>query len=347
MLEVLSFDDVLLAPRLTTIDSRSDLNTKVKFLGLNLDIPILSANMASVTGPEMVEAMASMGALGIYHRMNTPEEVEKFIHEKKNKMASPFYGLSFGIGDDWKERVGQAHHHNVSVCCLDVAHAHSRKVGEIVKEYWNYTDTPLIVGNIATPNAFSFIADCTPKECWSKLALKVGIGGGSLCTTRIQTGHGIPTFHSIWDISNFRDSYYKQIQIVGDGGIKNSGDIVKAIAAGANVVMLGSLLAGTDQAPGEVIVDNRGSKFKIYRGSASFGDKRSRGEKTRNIEGTESLIPYKGDVKKILTSLQEGILSGLSYSGKMSLDELVMDGKKSFVRITNGGLRESHPHGIL
>jgi IMP dehydrogenase len=345
--QALSFDDVLLIPNRTEIDSRSDLNTKVKFLGYDLEMPILSANMASVTGKEMILAMAGMGNMAIFHRMNTVTDVGQLINYSINRMASRFFGVSFGIGDDWIARVEQARDNNVAMCCLDVAHAHSRKVGEVIKEYWQITDTPLIVGNVATAGGFHFIVSKTPEKYYDRLAVKVGIGGGSLCTTRIQTGHGIPTLQSVLDVSVMRNERFPDVQIVADGGIKNSGDIVKSLAAGADVVMLGSLLAGTDQAPGEVIIGNNGSKFKIYRGSASFGDKRSRGAETRNIEGSESLIPYKGDVCKILRSLQDGILSGLSYSGWDSVSELTSEGNGSFIQITNSGYRESLPHGIL
>lgn len=346
----LSFDDVLLVPSKTNINSRNDLNTKVNFLGMELQSPIIPANMSSVTGKDMIFSMASMGNIGIFHRMNTLREVGQLINDTKNKMTSAHFGISFGIGDDWIARVEQANAGKVKLCCLDVAHAHSKRVGEVIEEYWKITDIPLIVGNIATVNAFRFVCLKTPEHYRNRLAVKVGIGGGSLCTTRIQTGHGMPTIQSILDISEYKNTQrlneqMDKIQIVADGGIKNSGDIVKSIAAGADVVMLGNLLAGTDQAPGEVIIDNRGSKFKIYRGSASFGDKRSRGEETRNIEGAESLIPYRGDVLKIMRSLEEGILSGLSYSGYESLKELC--GSKGFIQITNNGYRESQPHGLL
>jgi IMP dehydrogenase len=340
--ESLSFDDVLLVPQKTSIRSRSDLNTKVKFLGLDLETPIISANMSSVTGPDMLRVMQGHG-LGILHRMNTIKDIETI-----DGLTMLNSGISFGIGEDWIDRVEQAKKLSVKVCCLDVAHAHSDRVGEVIKAYWEICQIPLIVGNIATPRALEFISLCTPKQHHNKLAVKVGIGGGSLCTTRIQTGFGIPTLQSVYDVSYCRNVKYPEIQIVADGGIKNSGDIVKSIAAGADVVMIGSLLAGTDQAPGEVILSNSGSKYKIYRGSASFGDKQKRGEQTRNIEGTESLVPYKGDAVKVLKSLKDGILSGLSYSGYNSLRELRDADKRTlFTQITNSGYRESLPHGVL
>jgi IMP dehydrogenase len=171
------------------------------------------------------------------------------------------------------------------------------------------------------------------------VAFKASIGGGSLCTTRIMTGYGIPTLQAIWDIN---EAHGHAISIIGDGGIKNSGDIVKSLAAGADAVMLGNLLAGTDEAPGNII-KAKDLLYKVYRGSASFGDKALRGEETRNVEGDEALVPYKGSVKRVIAGLLDGVRSGFSYGGAASIHEL--QAHAEFVEISAHGFQESLAHG--
>lgn len=160
----------------------------------------------------------------------------------------------------------------------------------------------------------------------------------SLCTTRVMTGCGIPTLQSVMDVQSV---VYDTMDIIADGGIRNSGDIVKSLAAGANAVMLGSIFAGTKEAPGDVILGPDGKKYKVYRGSASFGDKKTRGEETRNIEGTETLVEYKGSISDIIPDLLDGIRSGFSYLGNQDNTDYI-----KFVHITNNGLNESKPHGV-
>ena len=230
-----------------------------------------------------------------------------------------------------------------NIVCLDVAHADSNRVLELLQSYFkDYGDYPLIIGNIAAADAARRLKDAIPERYYGSVALKVGIGGGSLCTTRIKTGFGMPTLQSVADV---REVTAGLPDIIADGGIASSGDIVKSLVAGANAVMLGSLLAGTEEAPGELIRDDHGTLMKQYRGSASFSDKLKRGEATRNVEGESTLVPYRGKVADVIGDLLDGIRSGLSYGGSADIQGLQEN--VEFAEITTHGYRESLPHGKL
>lgn len=339
--KVHSFDDVLLVPKYSIIHSRKDINLKTSISGVELGIPIISANMSSVTDVEMCLTLGQLGGLGILHRMM---DIKTMISSLKEIPEDIKVGFSFGVGEDWYYRLEAGIEYGGNIACLDVAHAHHIKVKEILKKiasskvFYNF---PIIVGNIATESAATDIM-CwytenhilEPEKALQKLTLKVGIGGGSLCTTRIMTGCGIPTLQSILDIAPS-----VSCDIIADGGIKNSGDIVKCLAAGSNAVMLGSLLSGTKESPGDIILGRDGNKYKVYRGSASFGDKKVRGETTKNIEGVETLVEYKGSVVDIINNLTDGIRSGYSYLGGDLTD-------CEFVEISGSGFKESTPHGV-
>jgi IMP dehydrogenase len=227
------------------------------------------------------------------------------------------------------------------IVCLDVAHADSNRVLELLTTYFaDYGDYPLIVGNIATGGAARRLKAAIPAKRYGSTAFKVGIGGGSLCTTRIKTGFGIPTLQSVADV---RDETCGTPAIIADGGISSSGDVVKSLVAGADAVMLGNLLAGTEEAPGDLIRGEHGILMKQYRGSASISDKQKRGEPTRNVEGESTLVPYRGKAADVISDLLDGIRSGLSYGGSSSIRELQEN--VEFVEITTHGYRESLPHG--
>ncbi len=251
-------------------------------------------------------------------------------------------GFSIGIGPDWKDRM-EACRQYADIACLDVAHADSNRVLELLKWYFeDYPDYPLIIGNIATADGARRLKEAIPEGRHEITALKVGIGGGSLCTTRIKTGFGVPTLQSVADVRGVTNGLP---DIIADGGISSSGDIVKSLVAGANAVMLGSLLAGTEEAPGELIRGEYGTLMKQYRGSASFSDKQKRGEATRNVEGESTLVPYRGKVADVISDLLDGIRSGLSYGGSSNIREL--QDSVEFAEITTHGYRESLPHGKL
>jgi IMP dehydrogenase len=340
----LSFNDVLLVPRHTPVFSRSDVDLSTKIAGVRLGIPIVAANMSSVCGSEMAIALGQMGGLGIIHRMCSVEEEREMLRQVSTaRTASELHvGFSFGVGPDWRNRM-EACRPLAEVACLDVAHADSNRVLDLLQSYFaGYGGYPLIIGNIATAEAARRLKDAIPEKYRETTALKVGIGGGSLCTTRIKTGFGMPTLQSVADV---REVTHGLPDIIADGGITSSGDIVKSLVAGANAVMLGSLLAGTEEAPGELIRGDHAILMKQYRGSASFSDKQKRGEATRNVEGESTLVPYRGKVADVVTDLLDGVRSGLSYGGSSNIREL--QESVEFVEITTHGYRESLPHGKM
>jgi IMP dehydrogenase len=332
-----SFDDVMLVPRYSVMNSRADADLSTSVAGVPLRIPIIAANMSSVCEETMGIAMGEVGGLGIIHRMCSVERqlyMVKTVHD-----AGQPVGFSVGVGPDWRDRMDACHRY-ASIVCLDVAHGHHLRVVELLAEYFRtYQDYPIIVGQIATAEAAGMFIEGIPEKYHRCVAFKASIGGGSLCTTRIMTGYGVPTLQAISDIN---EAHGHAISIIGDGGIKNSGDIVKSLAAGADAVMLGNLLAGTDEAPGNII-KAKDLLYKVYRGSASFGDKALRGEETRNVEGEEALVPYKGSVKRVVTGLLDGVRSGFSYGGASSIHEL--QAHAEFVEISAHGFAESLAHG--
>ena len=358
-----SFDDVMLIPRYSTLDSRSDADLSTTIASIKLKIPIIAANMSSVCGAEMASALGKLGGLGIIHRMCSVEEQAHIVvkaagyslgADLDSEGAYPI-GFSIGVGDDWRDRM-EACRNYAHIVCLDIAHAHHERVVKLLKEYYaTYKDYPIIIGQVATPEAVKLLISTIPNIKYLRTtAFKTSIGGGSLCTTRIKTGFGIPTFQAVVDIRNMSvGSHFPFVErgltLIADGGIKNAGDIVKSLGAGAHAVMVGNLLAGTDEAPGEMIIQyNRafgdaGQKYKLYRGSASFSDKVQRGEEPKHIEGEETLVPYKGPVAGVISSLVDGIRSGFSYGGAHTLQDLHENAE--FVEITPLGFAESLPHG--
>ena len=324
----LCFDDVLLVPKFFKGESRKDVDISTSISGVNLKLPIISANMPGVTGAEMIELMHSVGGLGILDRM-IPFQDQFLI--LKSLPKNTLKGASVGIDGGWYDHAAALIYNGANIICIDVAHAAQKKTKSVIEEFVkNFPGFPLIVGN------YSNTKFCPPCGFYTA---KIGIGGGSVCTTRIETGCGLPTLQSILDCDGVRD-------IIADGGIKSSGDIVKSLAAGANAVMIGSLLAGTDEAPGQILKDGRtGQKYKVYRGNASFGTKKESGQEVKHIEGTEALVPYKGSAVDVLSKLEAGIRSGMSYCGALNLRELKNNAE--FVKISAAGMRESNPHGVL
>lgn len=329
----LSFDDVLLVPRHYPGKSRKDVDLTTHVAGLKLRLPIISANMPGVTGFAMAKVMAEMGGLGIIDRIVDHDFVD--FSNWKDENPTLLIGASIGIDINCIGRAQRLIQCGVDLICIDVAHADQKQTYDVVQNFRKkFPSFPLMIGNIAQPEMIENLR--APNT-----AFKVGIGGGSVCTTRIQTGCGMPTLQSVLDCRLPNKAF---IHIVADGGIKNSGDIVKSLAAGADAVMIGSLLAGTDEAPGQLINAN-GKTYKVYRGSASAGAKAGAGLTSEFIEGAETLVPAKGNAMKVLKSLEDGIRSGMSYCGSMSLQELKL--YSEFVRITPAGFRESQPHGAL
>lgn len=335
-----SFDDVMLVPRLSHLNTRSEADLSTVVAGIPLGIPIIAANMSSVCEADMAMALGKLGGLGIIHRMCSVEDQAKMVRQASDTQGPDYpLGFSIGVGDDWRERM-DACRNEADIVCLDIAHAHHSRVIEMLDKYFGiYKNYPIIIGQVGTATAvLDLLRSKHVEKHLPTIAFKTSIGGGSLCTTRIKTGFGVPTLQAIMDIH----TDFPEVCIIGDGGIKESGDIVKSLAAGASAVMLGNLLAGTDEAPGKII-KSKDQLFKVYRGSASFGDKALRGEETRNVEGEETLVPYKGSAGRVVENLLDGVRSGFSYGGAKTINEL--QDAVQFIEISSHGYQESIAHG--
>ena len=332
MNKTFSFGDVLLVPQYSEIISRKEVDLSCKVSkDVTVEIPIISSPMDTVTGVEMAVAMSQAGGLGILHRYNSPLEQQKMAKEALQE--GKYVAAAIGVTGDYVERATLLIKSGVQILCLDIAHGHHtlmRHALSVLRNTFGH-QIHLMAGNVATLEGFNDLSD------WGADSIRVGIGGGSICSTRIQTGHGVPTFQSIVDCS-FSD---RDTLLIADGGIKNSGDITKALAAGADLVMVGSLLAGTDQSPGEVISRN-GEKFKAYRGMASKEAQIEWRGHFASIEGVSSAVPCKGDVSRVLKELETGIRSGLSYTGANNISEL--QSKSKFIEQTQAGQLESSAH---
>ena len=344
--EALTFDDVTLAPSYSEI-LPSETNTSIKLSKyLSLKIPIMSSAMDTVTEAKMAIAVGEKGGIGVIHRNLS---VKKQIQEiRKIKSKNLLVGAAVGANSDEHKRAEQILKENLDLIVVDTAHAHSKKVSNIIKKIIKIKPkkTALCAGNIATKEAAKFLI---------KLGvdiIKVGIGPGSICTTRLVAGIGVPQLSAILNVrKGLKNS---RVSIIADGGIKFSGDIAKALAAGADAVMVGSLFAGTDQAPGKIIKKN-GKYFKSFRGMGSIGamNKGSADRyfqtKQKNAskyvpEGVEGFVKYKGKVDKIIYQLVGGLKSSMGYLGSKNIVDLRK--KPKFYKITKAGFYESMVHSI-
>jgi IMP dehydrogenase len=353
----LTFDDVLLLPaKSSVLPGETAVGTRLT-AKITLNLPLLSAAMDTVTGAPLAIAMAREGGLGIIHRAMPAREQALEVAKVKKASAGNYpracldkagrlrVGAAIGAGPDAVERAGVLAAAGADVIALDTAHGHSAAVLKTLKAVKRRFKVEVIAGNVAT---YEGAADLIKAGAD---AVKVGIGPGSICTTRIVSGVGVPQLTAIMDCA--RAAAKKNVPVIADGGIKFSGDITKALAAGASCVMLGTLLAGTDEAPGKVIV-YQGRKYKAYRGMGSVGAMEAGSkdrygqqgvEKKKLVpEGVEGRVPYKGPLGAILHQLTGGLRAGLGYCGCKDLEELRK--KSRFIRISNAGLRESHVHDV-
>lgn len=358
----LTFDDVLLIPAEShVLPNEVKLDTKLA-PNLQLHIPLISAGMDTVTEGNMAIAMAENGGLGVIHKNLSIEAQVEEVKKAKGKTVDPnlphpavdnqgrlLAAAAVGVTSDTFERAEILLEAGADAIVIDTAHGHSagvlRKIKEIREHFSNAT---LIAGNVATGEGTAALFDAGVD------VVKVGIGPGSICTTRIVAGVGVPQITAIYDAASVAQKYGKKI--IADGGIKYSGDVVKALAAGGNAVMLGSMFSGTTEAPGTIFT-NEGKQFKSYRGMGSVGAmSQQHGSSDRYFqggvneanklvpEGVEALVPYKGDVSNIIYQIDGGLRAGMGYVGAGTIEELIENSQ--FVQITNAGLRESHPHDV-
>lgn len=334
MKQTYSFDDVLMVPKYSDITSRSEVDL-ANDLGNNITLrcPIISSPMDTVTGASMATTLAHAGGLGIIHRYNSIEEQAREVYDAYTSGAS-HVGAAIGMSGDFFERAMTVVDSGANVLCVDVAHGHhammKTALTRLRKKFGD--DVHIMAGNVATLEAFEDLSR------WGANSIRVGIGGGSICSTRIVTGHGVPTFQSVLECS---DTSY-DTKIIADGGIKTTGDMVKALAAGADFVMVGSMLAGTDDTPGEVFANEKGERFKEYRGMASKEAQRSWRGKSSTAEGVATIVPYRGPTSDILEDITGGIRSGLSYTGVRHIKELQSRGH--FILQSSAAQLESNTH---
>jgi IMP dehydrogenase len=301
----LTYDDISLVPtEISEIKSRTNANTKAQFLGIDFGLPVMSSPMDSVTGIDMALELDDLHCLGIVNRFDTS------LSEISGKdMAADIKAVSIALNtpeDVIDNLAGKG-----LIMCIDTANASNLAVLEKCEQIKKKHDVKVILGNIANGKTLKQLADAGAD------AIRIGIGGGSVCTTSIQTGIGIGQVSSILDVYFAREKLGLDIELIADGGIKGPGDIAKAIALGADAVMLGRMLAGTKETPGEVIKYND-QLWKKYRGSASFGVKM----KNEFIEGEETMVPYKGPVKNVIDGISDGLRSSMSYMNCKSVDDL-------------------------
>ena len=359
--EGFTFDDVLLIPAEShVLPNEVDLSTQLA-PNLKLNVPFLSASMDSVTETKMATTMDRNGGLGVIHKNMSADDQAKMVAAVKaiENDASQYpnaavdannhllVAAAVGVTSDTFDRASALLNAGADAIIIDTAHGHSagvlRKVAEIRHQL---PDATLIAGNVATGEGTRALFEAGVD------VVKVGIGPGSICTTRVVAGVGVPQLTAIYDAAQVAREFGKPI--IADGGMKYSGDIVKALAAGGNAVMFGSMFSGTDEAPGDIIEDG-GKKYKTYRGMGSLASM-SHGSADRYFqggvneanklvpEGIEARVEYKGSVNDIIFQMVGGLRSGMGYTGSATIQDLIDNAQ--FVRISNAGLIESHPHDV-
>lgn len=345
MRQALTYDDIQLIPNYSDVQTRQtiDLATSVS-RNWSINIPIVGSCMDTVTEYEMAATLMEMGGVGCIHRFMSIEEqvaqVKKLVAYRDTDLTLSHLPIMAAVGvvGDYLDRAVELENAGCNIILVDVAHGHHSNMEVALAELKaNLTEgvTDVIAGNIATAEAAEDLI------AWGADGLRVGIGGGSLCTTRIKTGFGVPNVTSIEEV--FKIAEGAGVPIMADGGIKSSGDIAKALAVGADCVMVGSLLAGTKESPGAILETPQGL-YKRYRGSASLETKVTHGQKARNVEGESTTIPFKGGVKFIVNGLTDGVRSAFSYAGSDNIIDYYI--RADYNVVTNAGLAEAKPHLI-
>ena len=344
--EALTFDDVTMAPKYSEVlPSEVDTSTRLSN-NLTLRIPLLSSAMDTVTEAKMAIAIANAGGIGVIHRnLDIKKQIQEIKKVKKQKLL---VGAAVGAGPKELKRAEAILKEKVDLIVVDTAHGHSKKVAEIIKVIKkNKTNkTTLCAGNIATAEAAKFLIKLGVD------VIKVGIGPGSICTTRLVAGIGVPQLSAILEVK--KGVKNNKTKIISDGGIKYSGDLAKALSAGADAIMIGSLFAGTMETPGKLIKKN-GKFYKSFRGMGSVGamnkgsadryfQKKQKDVSKYVPEGVEGFVKFKGDVENIIYKLVGGLRSSMGYLGAKKVSSL--KNKPNFVKITKAGFYESMVHNV-
>ncbi|OGM87651.1 hypothetical protein A2614_02400 [Candidatus Woesebacteria bacterium RIFOXYD1_FULL_40_21] len=341
----LAYDDVLLIPQHSHLESRSEVDLSTQITPrIKIKLPIISVNMSDVTGVDMAIALGKLGGLGFLHRFNSPEEEADMV--AKVKKAKVYVGAAIGIRNSYMERAEALVRAGVDILTLDIAHAAMQKAIDATATLKMRFGEKVAVasGVVATYEGaydlFKAGAD----------SVRVGVGPGTICLTRTETGVGVPQITALLDTIRAAKKFKKTI--LCDGGTKNSGDIIKGLATGASGVIVGSQLAGHDEAPGK-LVERGGKKYKSYNASTSLAEKKNHSKKLNDlgkgyinhIEGVESFVPYKGALAKTIERMEANLRAGFSYCGAKNITELWE--KAKFIRITSQGLRESGAHDVI
>jgi len=343
--EALTFDDVLLLPRYSSVlPSKTNIYLELT-KKISLKVPFLSSAMDTVTESKMAIAIAKEGGIGVIHRNLNVKDQSQEVKKVKNKRL--IVGAAIGTNKEDLDRARSLLINGVDLIVIDTAHGHSEKVLKTLSKLKKIVkEVPICVGNIATGEA--------AKRLYNSGAdiIKVGIGPGSICTTRMVAGIGVPQISAIMEVKKALNK--KSVKIISDGGIKFSGDIAKALAAGADAIMMGSIFAGTEESPGKKF-KVKGKLFKEYRGMGSIGAmsagsanryfQKNFKDKSKFVpEGVEGRVEYKGKVSKIIYQLQGGLRSSMGYIGAQNLEEI--NKKAKFIKITKAGFYESMVHSV-
>ena len=336
MKTALTYDDITLLPSYSEIESRQNIDLTTQLTtNYSLRVPLIASPMDTVCDGFMAAAMAELGGIGCIHRFmpiepQAHEVVSTSRQVRLNSTWTQHVMAAVGANGDYLERAQELTKAGANVILIDVAHGHHKFVKDAITNLKKHlpVHVDIIAGNVATQQA------AIDLEYWGADAIRVGIGGGSLCTTRVKTGFGVPNVTSLEDCSDV-----VTVPVIACGGIRNSGDIAKALAVGASSVILGSLLAGTKEAPGAIIEKSNGL-YKRYRGAASLETKTVHGQAPRNVEGESAVVPFKGSVNFTIERLLDGLRSALSYAGASNLYQF----NPEYVVVTNAGAREGQPH---
>jgi len=341
----LTFDDVTLVPQYSSVLPIDTITNCKLSKNLNLNVPLLSSAMDTVTESKMAIAISKCGGIGVIHRNLS---IEKQVSEvQKVKKSGCLVGAAIGVNARDLERVEELSRIKTDLIVIDTAHGHTKKVLTMIKKIKKkLKNSTLCVGNIATGKAAKFLADNGVD------IVKVGIGPGSICTTRLVAGIGVPQLSAIMDVKKALKKY--KTKIISDGGIKFSGDLAKAIAAGADAIMIGSLFSGTMESPGKII-KYKGKLYKNFRGMGSVGAMsagsadRYYQKKTKDItkyvpEGVEGMVKFKGSIKEIIYNLVGGLKSSMGYMGAKTIRDLQKRGQ--FLKISKAGFYESMVHNV-